>query len=419
MTNINKIIETLPMITLGEENTITSVDLVEIINTIRKIESEDNETKYKELKHKDFMKKIRNEVEIMEGLEISQGNISLTSYVDTQGKERPCYLLNRDGMLQMLNSESTLVRVVTIQYINKLEAMVKDLKEDKKQLTEIAMSDEELAIRQYNTKKINYALRNIKGLLEDCDYTNLEQTVDDIINWHTTELKKKDRYEYHRDMSATEYKQMVRAKVLDVLGNLSNNGDSFFHNVSDHIYKRLQSDMMGTSNRSNSHLLGAKDKKIEALRYNVSTLEQNIVKLNNYLDCYVPEQEKFIKLNYRPFSYNKMYEGSDENKVRTKYYDRWIYRFPEVEEVTKEFWEEQGVDFSKRTILHLMFIAPKHCDNDNMIKSIQDQLFVRNFGMDDCDVQIGGAYKIGECDKMREGKIYFYINNELEEEEAM
>ena len=37
------------------------------------------------------------------GLE-GERNFAPTSYVDTQGKERPCYSLDKDGMLMMLNS---------------------------------------------------------------------------------------------------------------------------------------------------------------------------------------------------------------------------------------------------------------------------------------------------------------------------
>ncbi len=56
---------------------------------------------------------------------IGERNISQSLYIDSQNKKQPCYLLNRDGMLQMLNSESALVRYKTIEYINKLEDKLK------------------------------------------------------------------------------------------------------------------------------------------------------------------------------------------------------------------------------------------------------------------------------------------------------
>ena len=103
---------------LGKNNTITSMELVTIINEFRKAECED----YTELKHDNFMKKIRKEVETLKFLGIKGDvNIYASSYINSQNKEQPCYVLNRDGMLQMLNSESTFVRYKTIEYINKLE----------------------------------------------------------------------------------------------------------------------------------------------------------------------------------------------------------------------------------------------------------------------------------------------------------
>lgn len=114
----------------NEELRITSLELVDIINQFRKVESETIGKQYKELKHKDFMKKIRKELEVLKTLGLEdKGNFSPGSYIDKQNQERPCYELNRDGMLQMLNSESTLVRYQTIEYINKLEEENKLLRE--------------------------------------------------------------------------------------------------------------------------------------------------------------------------------------------------------------------------------------------------------------------------------------------------
>lgn len=109
---------------LNENGRITSVELVEIINTFRQIEKGD---KYKELLHKSIMTKIRNEMETLKtlGLEAEQ-NFLPCSYKNNNGQEYNCFSLNKDGMLQMLNSESALVRYKTIEYINKLENKLKE-----------------------------------------------------------------------------------------------------------------------------------------------------------------------------------------------------------------------------------------------------------------------------------------------------
>lgn len=105
---------------------IKSTELVDIINDFRKLESKTTNSKYIELRHNDFLKKIRTELEILNSLGVKdEGNFSLISYTDSQNRDKPCFELNRDGMLQMLNSESVLVRYKTIGYINKLEEQVK------------------------------------------------------------------------------------------------------------------------------------------------------------------------------------------------------------------------------------------------------------------------------------------------------
>lgn len=106
----------------NEEVRINSVELVQIINEYRRAESEAIDKNYKILRHSDFMKKIRNELEVLKSLGLNnEGNISLVVYADSKGEERPCFSLNRDGMLQMLNSESVYVRYKTTEYINDLE----------------------------------------------------------------------------------------------------------------------------------------------------------------------------------------------------------------------------------------------------------------------------------------------------------
>ena len=93
--------------------TMTSLEIVELINNFR--EEEGNTTKKE---HRDFMKSIRKEIETLEKAGITNGgNFSLVSYIDAKGEERPCFKMNKAGIMQMLNKESALVRYKTQQYI--------------------------------------------------------------------------------------------------------------------------------------------------------------------------------------------------------------------------------------------------------------------------------------------------------------
>ena len=119
---------------ITERGTILSTNLVTIINEFRKVESEANEEKrFIELKHKDFIKKIRKEDKTLKTLGLNnERNFSLVEYIDKKGEKRPCYELNRDGMIIMLNSESAIVRYYTIEYIKKLEEKLKQVTKEVK-----------------------------------------------------------------------------------------------------------------------------------------------------------------------------------------------------------------------------------------------------------------------------------------------
>ena len=109
----------------GEKMTITSVDLCKLINILRK---EEKGEEAKELRHANLIRSIESEIESLKNLEIAELNFELGSYIDSQNQIRPCYILNDEGMLQMLNKESAIVRCKTIK-------LIKELKEEKCKIT--------------------------------------------------------------------------------------------------------------------------------------------------------------------------------------------------------------------------------------------------------------------------------------------
>ena len=109
------------------EQRITSMELCELINKLR-VEEKGEEAKV--LDHYNLMKKIKKELETMKTLGLNNDvNIYVVKYKDKKGESRPCYSLNASGMRQILNSESTYVRVKTEEYIKKLEEENNKLKE--------------------------------------------------------------------------------------------------------------------------------------------------------------------------------------------------------------------------------------------------------------------------------------------------
>ena len=116
--------------TLVPQNNNTGVDKIEMLSTevvdlINKFRAEEGNRKV--LRHKSFMASIRKEIEALEnaGVEVGGQNILPAEYIDSQGKKRPCYRMNRFWIMQMCNKESALVRFKTQQYIEALENRLK------------------------------------------------------------------------------------------------------------------------------------------------------------------------------------------------------------------------------------------------------------------------------------------------------
>ncbi|WP_051931528.1 hypothetical protein [Clostridium sp. KNHs214] len=240
--------------------TIKSTDLVEIINKFREVEGGKAE-----LRHDSFMTKIKKELETLKLLGLGgQQNFLESYYINKQNKKQPCFALNRDGMLQMLNSESTYCRYKTIEYINKLEQDNKQLENDKEELHQIALSSKEQKKRKYEADKVLYGWKSIRSLLENCTYKNIEDTVNNIIDFHVNVLKKNDRAYSYKDMRKTEYKQAIRDRVFNILEDIYNKTlDGTLRSVVGELRVNNRQNVIETKNRSHSHKITELENKIE------------------------------------------------------------------------------------------------------------------------------------------------------------
>ena len=159
-------------IKLSDKGTIKSTELVEIINSFRELEGK------KKLRHDNFKAKIDNEVKTLNSLGLSTDlNFKVSEYKDVTGRKLPCYELNRDGMLQMLNSESALVRFKTIEYTGKLEKQVRLLKEEKQKQIQLLKEKKqklELEAKNRTILRLESANSKISKILQADNYISNE-----------------------------------------------------------------------------------------------------------------------------------------------------------------------------------------------------------------------------------------------------
>lgn len=173
------------------KDTITSLELVEQINFFRKQEGRKTETQ-----HYDLLKIIRNEFDE----EINEGKISVDTYKDKKGEERPMYILTLNQAKQVLMRESVAVRRAVIKYIEHLEKQLensdtKHLKEQSKQMEDLESRIEALE-KGYKQTQINdfitvsgYA--RLKGVfLNTFICSNIGKMATHICQTHNIEIKR-------------------------------------------------------------------------------------------------------------------------------------------------------------------------------------------------------------------------------------
>lgn len=209
----------------NKELKIKSNELVEIINEFRMMESEarisqDENAKPKAmLQHKDFIKKIETELETLKSLDLEgERNFSPSSYIDSQNKKQKCYELNRDGMIQMLNSESALVRFKTTEYINQLEDTIKQV--DITVKTKGRLTESEWNKIQKKSIYLNEEIHDRKSLrkfIREYDPMKLDECIDTIAEM-TNKMKGSIKHEL-LDVAIKELKVIDSGLMKDNIKN--------------------------------------------------------------------------------------------------------------------------------------------------------------------------------------------------------
>ncbi len=145
---------------LINKNEMTSKELLEQINLFREeeykeklknntlTEAQKKREKAVKLEHKDLLDIIRDEF----SEEIGLGKISPSSYRNSQNKKQPMFILTLNQAKQVLLRESKYVRRAVIQYIEKLEQIIRELPEKEKILMGFEKTVEAIA-NVYGCKK--------------------------------------------------------------------------------------------------------------------------------------------------------------------------------------------------------------------------------------------------------------------------
>lgn len=155
---------------LKEINTITSLELVDLINEYRKEEGVD-----KVLSHKNLMKKVRNEFEPVINAGFGNGlQMEPVKYIDKKGEQRDAYRLGFKEAMCMLLRESKLVRFRVAKH---LEELNRDLTLDTIQDMSNKLDSFSEAFEMFNIERNNLRqeIKQLELSLRAADRSNYEK----------------------------------------------------------------------------------------------------------------------------------------------------------------------------------------------------------------------------------------------------
>ena len=218
--------------------------------------------------HKNVMAKIKTFIDLIP--EINELNFKLVEYADAKNEKRPMYKMDRQGFSMLVNKftgdEATIFTYKYTKAFERMIELIELLSQENEELYQIAVSNECQLQRQYEADKIKYAVRNSERVLSSVKYTELEDTIEKIIDVHI-HLKKTDRYEYHKGLTNTEYKKKIMSIIDDKLDNiLLSKSDMLYHTVAQQLQKNLKDRYIETTNRSTSQLISNRNREIAQLR---------------------------------------------------------------------------------------------------------------------------------------------------------
>ena len=359
--------------------TISSKQLCDIINMFR--EDEGNETV---LMHKNLMASIRAELEVLANAGIEGGlNFEPSSYVDSQGKERPCYNITKAGAMSLLNKESAVVRYKTQQYIDVLE------KQLMAQVLPNSNNNNLIGINPYSNRLIR---KNINQLRAD----DIPRYVNQVLE-QTKDYKASERLNTYT---------ITRSALEDLLPTLT---DSFDIEMVQAPLRKLNKLIENQKMYISRSKLGSSTKKINNLEQQLDEWIQYTEQLEQQIDQLSPQERNWTTLPIHPFSENYQY---DRSYHITPAYRYWRNNFPRHLVPSREDYETyENIDFSQPICIEFKLVHMAKFDTANLIKSLLDMIFNDILGVDDNIVTKIIPETVGYCDSYDEGEISFCIYN--------
>ena len=305
------------------------------------------------------------------------------------GNSNNVYLLSEQGYFAL----------VQLMRTEKAKEIRKELRREYFKMREtIKNNDKSKKPRQTKVVKeriTDYTITGMRKTLENSKYFEIEKNINDIIDYHRNlSINFRDKaYRTEEFKDKTKYVNVIKNKIIRILENIRNNSKSYALNaVISEIIENLLKELKTSNNISSS--------------IKISNLKNQIEKKDNAIALLNPPMQKFLDLEFYGFSFNDMYRYYKDKVKRTVEYNNWMFDFPYAK-VVESF---SDIDLTRPAALFVKYVAPESNDIDNFVKSTQDAV-ASALGCNDNKIHKINAERIGNCEKIENGKIFVYLRN--------
>lgn len=349
--------------------------------------------------HYDVVKKIKKFIDLIP--ELANGNFSVSEYKDVTGRVLPMYIMDRQGFSMLVNKftgdEAT---IFTHKYSQAFEQMVeeiKQLKEEVKTISTIALSDKEQSQRLLEMNLHDFSERRTQRKFSDCTtYTEYKLLYDRFVA-HAKTLDASIRV----IRSNCAIKGMEKLRISLMITDPTNAGYAMLIDC-DIKYLLRQID------KSNNKILGGeKGGKTRTINGLNDKLENCIL---------YPKPDEFTWLDTHGFSNNYLYAYKEGSTKKSENYIKWLSNFPYKQMTPKD---KLKIDWTKPLEMFIQYITIPSFDSHNCGKSLIDTIVTKYYGIDDNIAQHIYSERVGTCDGYSGGKIGYCIRNRNIEAEEL
>ena len=310
-------------------------------------------------------------------IELVDEDEKLKCLVSTSGQARVAWFLTEYGLYEVLMQSR---KPIAKEFKKEVKAILKQLRQSGVVITESATQEAIDFESKYGVRRIRKTFRETASIVD---------------TWNEFKALSKIERDARRINNDTRIKgcSIIIDELQDYLANNVANMKAYEVIMYQEIIQEIAAEKQRLSNKYYGGLLSAQTKQIKKL-------EEQIEELNE-------DDDEYFFIDVHPFSENYMYGFSDNRKVKSAAYHRWINKLHLEQYLPQEY---PNVDFTQPIKITLLYGHREGMDTQNFGKSIIDQV-AKFYNFNDSLVHECTQSLHNYVESYNDGYIYIAIEN--------